>query len=93
MKTYGNVLENSIIVNSGNSVWFLRHKHGRIDLMADQGTIAAMFNIDNKGYANTYLDIINKKGKSFHVNIGQVYNHKPKLTLITDCYGETAQWV
>lgn len=74
--------------DTGDVVWFLGGQ------MADKpmkGTVLAINNIDQKGLANTYMDI-DSKGKKYHVNIAQVYDHMPKRIKKKDEYGDVTVW-
>jgi len=55
------------------------------------GKIVSVNNIDNKGLSNCYLDI-DVSGKKYHVNISQIFNHKPKKVQIKDEYGFVTVW-
>lgn len=57
-----------------------------------KGKVTLVTNIDNKGLANTYIDIETDKGTKYHASIGQVFDHKPKQVKKTDQYGEVTVW-
>ena len=83
----GNYLENKKIPKEGETVYALIG----FDKKVVKGIIKRVSNIDNKGLANTYLDI-DVKGKNYHIDISQIYDHKPKKVKVKDQYGETIIW-
>lgn len=95
MKTWQEILEregsflgNNKLPKEGQSVWALVG----FDRKPVQGTIISITNIDKKGLANTYLDL-QVKNKKYHVNINDIFDHKPKQKKITDEFGEVTVWV
>lgn len=73
----------------GEVVWFLS---GQVNQKPMNGTVVRITNIDRKGLSNTYMDI-EVDGVVHHVNIAQVFDHKPNLRTVKDEYGETKRWV
>lgn len=57
-----------------------------------KGKIIKTNNIDNRGLANTYLDIKLADGRNYHTDISQIYDHKPNQVKITDEYGDVTVW-
>ncbi len=88
----GSYLENKKLPKEGDIVYFLFTKKDSLDQKIAKGKIERVNNIDNKGLSNTYLDI-NSGGRNFHVNIDQVFDHKPKYTELEDQFGKFKKWV
>ncbi len=86
-ETKGSFLDNKRIPKQGQAVYALVGFERKVV----KGTVTKLSNIDQKGLANTYLDI-NAKGKNYHVDISQVYDHKPKQVKTKDEYGEVTIW-
>lgn len=83
----GSYLDNKKMPKEGQEVYALVGFERKIV----KGKIRKLTNIDNKGLANTYLDI-NSGGKNYHVDISQVYDHKPKQVKTKDEYGDVTIW-
>ncbi len=86
-KDKGSYLDNVKMPKVGDTVWFLKG----FNLVPTKGEISTVTNIDQRGLANTYMDI--KHGGSIaHVSIDLVYDHKPKKVKKQDQYGELTVW-
>ena len=85
----GSFLDNKILPKLNQNVWILSGQFGDIPL---QGIIKNISNIDKKGLSNTYVDVQTKKGIK-HVNIDQIFDHKPIKTKIKDKFGVTSKWM
>lgn len=83
----GSFLDNKKLPKEGQKVWALVG----FDRKIVQGTVKKLSNIDQKGLANTYLDL-DVKGKNYHLDISQIYDHKPKQVKTKDEYGEVTIW-
>lgn len=83
----GSYLDNKKMPKEGETVYFL---HG-FDRKIKKGKIVKITNIDNKGLANTSMDI-ESNGKIIHTDISQIYDHKPKQVVKKDEYGEVKIW-
>lgn len=84
----GSYLDNKKMPREGQQVYILA---GQMADKVVKGTIRKITNIDQKGLANTYFEI-EANGKNHHVNIAQVYDHKPKRVKTKDEYGEVTIW-
>ena len=92
LKTYlneskGSYLDNKKLPKEGSTVYALVG----FDRKIVKGKIKKVHNIDNRGLGNTYLDL-DVKGKNYHIDISQVYDHKPKQVKTKDEYGEVTIW-
>lgn len=56
-----------------------------------KGIVQKSTNIDNKGLANTYVDVI-ASDKTYHVAINQVYDHEPCKVVVEDEFGKLSVW-
>ena len=84
----GSFLDNKKIPKEEQNVWILS---GTFADKPEQGIIKISYNIDRKGLSNTYLDVETKKGIK-HLNIAQIFDHKPKKIKVKDEYGEITKW-
>lgn len=69
-------------------VWILAGQFADIPM---QGAIKSITNIDNKGPLNTYCDVKTSHGLK-HVNIAQIFKHRPEKILKEDCFGIFSTW-
>jgi|AntAceMinimDraft_18_1070375.scaffolds.fasta_scaffold01581_15 hypothetical protein len=83
----GSYLDKQVIPIVGDIVWALI---GFVEKVV-KGKIVSISDIDRKGLANTYIDIISK-GKKYHVNTMSIFDHKPKRVKKKDRYGEVIIW-
>jgi len=83
----GSFLQNKKMPKEGQEVYALIG----FDKKIVKVKILRLTNIDNKGLANTYMDVTDGK-KNYHINIDAIYDHKPKLVTKTDEYGEVKVW-
>ena len=83
----GSYLDNKKMPKEGDTVFALVG----FDRKVVKGTITKISNIDQKGLSNTYLDL-NVNGKNYHLDISQIYDHKPKQMKKKDEYGEVTVW-
>lgn len=83
----GSYLDNKKMPKEGQEVYALVGFERKVV----KGRLKKISNIDNRGLANTYLDI-DVKGKNYHISIDQVYDHKPKQVKTKDEYGEVTVW-
>lgn len=83
----GSYLDNKKMPKEGDTVYALVG----FDKKIVKGKIIKINNIDNKGLANTYLDL-DANGKTYHTDISQIYDHKPKQVVKRDEYGEVKVW-
>lgn len=84
----GSYLDNQQVLKLGSEVWILT---GQFADNPQKGMIKRIDNIDNKGLANTYVDV-DVNGKIYHTNVAQVFDHKPKLVQVKDEYGFVKRW-
>lgn len=84
----GSYLDNKKMPKEGQEVYVLS---GQMADKVVKGKIRKITNIDQKGLSNTYFDI-EANGRNYHVNIAQVYDHKPKQVKTKDEYGDVTIW-
>ena len=84
----GSFFANNKLPQIGEKVFFLKGFENKIS----SGKITGVWDIDKKGLSNTYADIIDIKGKKYHVNIDSIYDHFPKKVQLTDNFGEVEVW-
>lgn len=85
----GSFLDNKKIPKENQVVYFLSGSIAPFKIL--KGIIKSITNIDQKGLSNTYFDI-ESNNKLFHVNIGSVFDHKPKQIEIEDEFGKIKIW-
>lgn len=83
----GSFLDNKKVPKDGQMVYAVVG----FDQKIVKGKVLKTSNIDKKGIANTYLDI-DVNGKTYHVDISQIFDHKPKKVKVKDEYGEVTIW-
>ena len=84
----GSYLDNKKMPKEGQTVYVLVG----FDRKVVKGKVIKFNNIDNRGLANTYLDIKLADGRNHHTDISQVYDHKPKQVKTKDEYGDVTIW-
>lgn len=84
LESEGSYLDKKKTPKEGDLVYFLHGFNNEIK----RGKIIKLSNIDNKGLANTYMDI---EG-GYHTSIDRIYDHKPKKVKVKDEYGEVTVW-
>lgn len=83
----GSYLDNKRMPKEGDTVYALVG----FDRKVVKGKVMKVSNIDQKGLANTYLDI-DVNGKNYHLDVSQIFDHKPKKVKTKDEYGEVTIW-
>lgn len=83
----GSYLVNKKLPKEGESVYAIVG----FDKKIVKGKVTRVTNIDKKGLENTYMDL-DVNGKIYHVDINQIYDHKPKKKFIEDEYGKVEIW-
>ena len=83
----GSYLDNKKLPKEGENVYALVGFNRKIV----KGKIKKVSNIDQKGLANTYLDL-DVNGKNYHLDISCIYDHKPKKVKTKDEYGDVIIW-
>ena len=84
----GSYLENKKMPNINDTVYALVG----FDQKIITGKVIRITNIDKKGLANNYMDIVDGK-KKWHTSIDVVFDHKPKKIKVKDEYGEITKWI
>lgn len=90
----GNLFENSVSPRNGMEVWGLDQilRRGRQVNVPVKGVIQNVFDIDNHGAGNTYVDMLLDDGQSIHLPLSRLFDHKPRYTKVTDMFGDTKVW-
>ena len=83
----GSFLDNQKLPKVGQTLYALVG----FDRKVVKGKVIKLSNIDQKGLSNTYLDI-DSNGKKYHIDISQVFDHKPKQVKTKDEYGDVTIW-
>ena len=86
----GSYLQNNRMPKVGEKVWILAGQMSPYKVV--EGKITMVSNIDQRGLGNTYVDVAGKDGKTHHINVSMLFDHKPKRVKVTDQFGETTVW-
>ena len=86
-KSQGNFAENQTLPRNNQLIYAVIG----FDQKVTKGRVQKTTNIDNKGIANTYVDVI-VNDKNYHLSINQVYDHKPEKVIVNDIYGAVTIW-
>lgn len=85
----GSYLVQGRLPQLGEFAYTINHITGETDC----GAIAAVYDIDGHGLANTYVDLLADDGFTAHTSVAALFDHEPELTLQHDDYGDCHVWL
>lgn len=84
----GSFLDQGRCPQLGETVWALI---GQTDARPVAGVVSLISDIDRRGLGNTYLDV-QAEGRTYHVPLMVVFNHRPRRVQIVDAFGPVRIW-
>lgn len=86
----GSLLDNLTTPREGTEYW-ARVQNDKGNPVVIKGVVDLVFNIDNRGYANIYVDFHSGE-KKYHLPINVLFDHRPKMVEIVDRFGPVKVW-